>query len=250
MIKTHDSSIAAPPQVVIRDQSHPDGFRSPGWFGQHSLMGLILVLLGSGLFSMLAINLQTQGPLLQIDNQIVNNVHQAALHSAPFIIGLMIFGFYLGEHVIVAIGALLVVYFLFKRFWLELGMVLVAWGGEGGIWLLLSQFFNRPRPTFDVSVWRQMTSPGFPSGHSFSAVLCFGFLAYLLLPKIPSLSGRLMVIAAAVLIILFIGFSRIFVGDHYPTDVLAGYGLGVAWGSLVYTALEIIAKRYRHTTRV
>ena len=64
----------------------------------------------------------------------------------------MIFGFYLGEHVIVAIGAVLVVYFLYKRFWPELAMVLIAWGGEGAIWIVLSQYFDRSRPVFDVSV--------------------------------------------------------------------------------------------------
>ena len=155
----------------------------------------------------------------------------------------MIFGFYLGEHAIVAIGAVLVVYFLYKRFWPELAMVLIAWGGEGAIWVVLSQYFNRPRPTFDISVWRQMTSPGFPSGHSFSAVLCFGLLAYLLAPKMPSRFWKAAVIVAAVLIILFIGFSRIFVGDHYLTDVLAGYGLGIAWAGLVYTSIELISRK-------
>jgi undecaprenyl-diphosphatase len=90
-----------------------------------------------------------------------------------------------------------------------------------------------------------MTSPGFPSGHSFSAVLCFGLLAYLLAPKMPSRFWKAAVIVAAVLIILFIGFSRIFVGDHYLTDVLAGYGLGIAWAGLVYTSVELISRKRR-----
>jgi undecaprenyl-diphosphatase len=38
----------------------------------------------------------------------------------------------------------------------------------------------------------------------------------------------------------FIGFSRVFTGDHYLTDVLAGYALGLAWGGLVYTTMELI----------
>ena len=90
-----------------------------------------------------------------------------------------------------------------------------------------------------------MTAPGFPSGHSFSAVLCFGLLAYLIVPKMHTRTWKIVVIVAAVGIILFIGFSRIFVGDHYPSDVLAGYGLGIAWGGLVYTTIELIAKSYK-----
>jgi undecaprenyl-diphosphatase len=53
------------------------------------------------------------------------------------------------------------------------------------------------------------------------------------------------VIVAALLIILFIGFSRVFVGDHYPTDILAGYALGIAWAGLVYTTVELMALRRR-----
>jgi undecaprenyl-diphosphatase len=44
-----------------------------------------------------------------------------------------------------------------------------------------------------------------------------------------------------VLVILFIGYSRIFVGDHYPTDVLAGYALGIAWSGFVYTLVELMS---------
>jgi len=122
-------------------------------------------------------------------------------------------------------------------------MVLIAWGGEAGLWIVLSQYFDRARPLFDVSVWHKMTSPGFPSGHSFSAVLCFGLLAYLLVPKMSSPFWKAAGIVAAVSIILYIGFSRIFVGDHYLTDVLAGYGLGLAWAGLVYTSIELISRR-------
>ena len=155
----------------------------------------------------------------------------------------MIFGFYLGEHVIVAIGALLAVYFLFRRFWPEFWMVGIAWTGEGGIWLFLSQYYGRPRPIFDVAVWHQMTSPGFPSGHSISAVMCYGLIAYLLVPKIRSHAWKAACIFSMLLIILFIGYSRILVGDHYLSDVLAGYTLGLAWTGLVFTSIELIYKK-------
>ena len=49
-------------------------------------------------------------------------------------------------------------------------------------------------------------------------------------------------ILAAGLIILYIGFSRLFVGDHYLTDVLAGYALGVAWSGLAFTLVELVFK--------
>ena len=121
-------------------------------------------------------------------------------------------------------------------------MVVIAWAGEGAIWLALSNYFSRPRPIFETPVWHQMTAPSFPSGHSISAVMCYGLVAYLLAPRIPTRFWKAAVIILAALIILYVGFSRVFIGDHYLTDVLAGYALGVAWAGLVYTSIEWIAR--------
>jgi len=226
--------------------THPsDGLRAPGLLGRSPLIGWVMVLLGSIIFIFLAISLQTHSPILQIDTQIDNSLHAIALQSPPLIVDIMIAGFYVGEQVIVAIGALLVVYFLVKRYWSELFMILIAWGGEGGIWLVLAQYFNRTRPHFQTPVWHLMTAPGFPSGHSFAAVMCYGLLAYMIVPKLHSRGWKIAVIVTAILIMLYVGFSRVFIGDHYPTDVLSGYALGIAWSGLVYTSVEIIAQRHQ-----
>jgi membrane-associated phospholipid phosphatase len=214
--------------------------RTPGILARWPMIGVLLVLLGGIAFGAIAISLQTNSPLMQVDGPVASAIHALALSSAPVVCGAMIFGFYLGEHGIVLIGVVLLLYFVYKRFWPELCMVVLAWAGEGSIWLVLSGLFNRPRPVFDVPVWRQMTSPGFPSGHSISAVMCFGLLTYLLVPLLPSRAWKVGVIVAAVLVILYIGFSRIFVGDHYLTDVLAGYALGVAWSGAAYTLIELV----------
>jgi membrane-associated phospholipid phosphatase len=206
----------------------------------------MMVLLGGGLFGVLAAAVQSHNPqLLQFDTQFVDNLHAVALHSAPLIVGLAIFGYYAGEEIIVAIGVVLVLYFLYKRYWTELWMVLIAWGGEAGLWLLISNYFNRPRPVFANPVWHQMTAPSFPSGHVFGAVLCYGLLAYLIIPKMSTRFWKGVVVAIALLIILYVGWARLFVGDHYPSDILAGYGLGTAWGGLVYTLVESVSRSIR-----
>ena len=138
--------------------------RTPELLAQLPVIGLLMVLLGGGLFCALAISLQTQSPLLQTDMQIATDLHVIALHSSPLIVGIMIFGFYAGQYVIIAIGAVLVVYYLHKRFWTEFSMVAIGWGGEAVLWPVISDYFNRPRPSFAVEVWHQMTAPSFPSG--------------------------------------------------------------------------------------
>jgi membrane-associated phospholipid phosphatase len=110
----------------------------------------------------------------------------------------------------------------------------------------LSRSTLTARGLSEVPVWHQMTASGFPSGHSISAVMCFGLLAYLLVPKLSSRFGKVAISVMAGLIILYIGVSRLFVGDHYLSDVLAGYARGIAWSGLVYTMIEWITKKMRN----
>ncbi len=201
-------------------------------------MGLFMVLFGLGAFGLFAINLQTNGPLISYDLVVAEALHRVALASPAWVRSLMISGYYLGQHVIVAIGLLLALYFLYRRFWSELAMVVIAWAGEGALWMVLANHFDRSRPAFDVAVWHSMTAPGFPSGHAISAIMCYGLLAYLIAPQARSHRGKAAIIALALLVILLIGFSRLFIGDHYLTDVLAGLALGIAWSGLVYTGIE------------
>jgi undecaprenyl-diphosphatase len=58
------------------------------------------------------------------------------------------------------------------------------------------------------------------------------------MPRLKTRAARLLVAALAALLVVFIGFSRVFVGDHYLTDVLAGAAVGIAWGSLVLALTE------------
>jgi undecaprenyl-diphosphatase len=129
-------------------------------------------------------------------------------------------------------------------------MVLVGLLGEGAIWYFLTNYFNRPRPIFAVPVWHQMTYPTYPSGHSFGAVVLFGLLVYLIAAKTSSRFWKWVVVALGLLITLYIGFSRMFVGDHYTTDILAGYALGIAWAGFAYTMVELTALRNRQHKQV
>ena len=240
----HTLAVPLPEKKLDR---HPHThLHTPGLLARWPLIGVMLVLLGGLLFGALALNLETHGPLLPVDVRVANDLHAIALQSSPAMRGVMIFGFYLGEQVIVVIGVILALYFLYKRFWPGLAMVVIAWAAEGAIWLVLSQYYHRARPVFDVPIWHQMTEPGFPSGHTIAAVMCFGLLAYLIVPKMPSRFWQAVVIVTAGLVILYIGYSRMFVGDHYLTDVLAGYGLGVALCGSVYTLVEVIARKLEH----
>jgi undecaprenyl-diphosphatase len=122
-------------------------------------------------------------------------------------------------------------------------MVVVGFLGEEALFESLSRLFHRHRPVFNPPVWEVLPGPGFPSGHTASAIVCYGLLAYLFLPKITNRFWKVVVAIIIALIIIYIGVSRVFVLDHYLSDVLAGYGMGLAWAALAYTTIEKIFQR-------
>ncbi len=217
------------------------GLRAPGWLARWPIIGFAMVLIGSIAFGAIAFNVTTHGPLLQWDVPLYKQLHSEAVKEPPRIIELLTFGFFVGKELLQVIVVILSVYFLYKRFWPELAMLLIGSGGGAIIWYYLIRIFNRPRPTGQIGI--SVSDPSFPSGHTISAVLCYGFLAYLLVPKMPSLFWKWVVVLVALLTMAYIGYSRIFEGGHYLSDVLAGYAIGLAWAGLVYTLIERIFLR-------
>jgi membrane-associated phospholipid phosphatase len=244
MLKTRERSrvtSAAPPY-----KHRFSDLRTPGLLARSPAIGLMLFVLGALAFGVITVNVQNpNSALVRSDVQITNQLHALALTSTPLILMAMIAGFYMGEQMLVVIGVLSALYFLFKRYWREFWMVIIAWAGEGAMWWGLSGYFNRSRPHFAVEAWHLMTAPSYPSGHVFASVLVFGLLAYVIAPRMATGFGKILVIATAVAIPLYIGFARVYIGDHYPSDVYGGIALGVAWGALVYTVIERLSYRRR-----
>ena len=211
-------------------------FRSPGWFGKRPEVGITMFVLGSLVFGVLAYNVSIEGPLLRWDGMVAEQMHAAAVRGSTGMIEFMDWGFFAGKRMIIIISAVLCIYFLYKRYWRELVSLAVGVGGAGSLWFVLSRYFERVRPSTQMGTI--VTDPSFPSGHSATALVCYGMLAYMLLPHIKSRAGKWAVVLGAALIVFYIAFSRLFLNAHYLTDVIAGLALGLAWGGLVFTLIE------------
>jgi membrane-associated phospholipid phosphatase len=223
------------------DQKAYRDLRAPGWLAKWPVIGVMMFLVGSLMFGAFAYNVWTKGPLLQWDVPLSREFHNEAVKEPPRIIELLIFGFFVGKELVQVFTIILGLYFLHKRFWRELAMLIVGLGGGAIIWYFLIGIFNRHRPEAQIGI--VVTDPSFPSGHVITAILFYGLLAYFLVPKMPSLFWKWVLVIATILTILYIGFSRLFLGGHYLTDILAGYSLGIAWAGLVYTLIERISMR-------
>ena len=229
----------AAPQIQTRQNSRFIGLdlRSPELLRRRPVIGLILFLFGSLVFSALTYNLFANGPLLALDRRIAFTLPAIGLKSPPYVKSIMDGGFYLGKDIVIALDAILGLFYLYKRYWQELVMVTVGLWGSTLVFVTLSHLIGRVRPP--TQIWIVVNIPGFPSGHAIAVVVFYGLLAYILAPKMPTTFLKWVVIATALFIILFVGFSRVFTAGHYMTDILAGYAVGIAWDGAVFTGIEI-----------
>jgi undecaprenyl-diphosphatase len=140
--------------------------------------------------------------------------------------------FYGGPIVLVPLALLAAGVFLLKGWTRGALLVAVTLAGAGLLSWLLKFSFARVRPGSFFN-YPLPGSPSFPSGHALFAASVFGGLAALLTARIRSRLLRVAVWIVALSLILLVGISRIYLGVHYPSDVVAGYAIGLVWVTAV-----------------
>lgn len=111
--------------------------------------------------------------------------------------------------------------------------------------VVLKTLFVRPRPDV-VPHLRDVTSTSFPSGHAMESAIIYLTLGAMLMQLAERRITKIYCIGMAVFVTLVVGISRVYLGVHYPTDVVAGWMFGFFWASLCW----IIAKRFERETGV
>ena len=135
-----------------------------------------------------------------------------------------------------------------RRQWILLGGWLTAFVGGGLLDEVLKLVIRRPRPPY-AAAFLQHYSWSFPSGHAMGSLIGYGMLAYVLgVLWIHRRSAQISVVLGAALLIVAIGFSRLYLGVHYFSDVVGGYAAGLLWLSACISGLEV-ARRWRAGAR-
>ena len=159
-------------------------------------------------------------------------------HREPWLTAVMRVVTQLGSawFVILLLVALTVALALRHRPWAELVVVPISSIGAATMVTFIKLGIGRPRPTVGEIV---ATANGFsfPSGHSAQAVACYGALAWLVAHVTVTRRATLLAWAGAVTIALLIGFSRLYLGVHWFSDVVGGFVLGAAWLSVTLSAV-------------
>ncbi len=149
----------------------------------------------------------------------------------------------LGSYTIVTVITLAVTGFLlFDRKRGTALLVLTAVGGGTLLNNLLKYMFDRPRPDLVAHVVDVQTT-SFPSGHAMLAATVYLTLGVLLASTQRRRSVRIYILALAVAITILVGVSRVYLGVHWPTDVMAGWCAGAAWATICWEMARRLQRR-------
>ena len=149
----------------------------------------------------------------------------------------------LGAPVLVGIVVITALAYARVRDWRRSGALVLATASGAGLNMLLKHVFHRGRPEY-AAEFIAHNSWSFPSGHSMDSIVGYGMLLFLLLHEGRTQSWRRLLLTGGIVLVFLIGVSRVYLGVHYLTDVVAGWLAGGAWLFVCLTAYRF-AERQR-----
>ena len=206
------------------------------------LLGLATAILTLIFFGWLA-DEALEGETRHFDEATRMAVHELA---TPMLTTIMRGLSFVGSTLALSIGTIVaVVSFAMRKWGREAKLFAITMAGAGLLNVTLKLTFKRPRPVpfFDLS---PPETYSFPSGHSLTSAVFFGALAAILTARLKSRNMRMMIWIVCTAMFLSIGFSRIYLGVHHTTDVIAGFAAALIWILVVrFVELQLARRRRR-----
>ena len=211
-------------------------------FGIFLVSGTAIAVVFTWAFSALAEHVR-KGSTQPFDDAIMRWV---GAHQTAWLESVMLEITALGTGTVVGMIVLIAGLFLWLNHHRHSAVLLIV-ATLGGMVLdnLLKIGFNRPRP--QIFEWgTHAVSSSFPSGHAMSSVIVYGTVAYLAARLQRNVHARVLTFVIATIIIVMISTSRVYLGVHYPSDILAGFLIGTAWAGFCMAVLEAAQLYAKH----
>lgn len=186
---------------------------------------LILCFISFLIFIWLLNGIETKR-LMFFDNEFINLFY---LHRTPVLTNIMVVFSFLGKEIPITIGTILVIIAFIKKYRKEAITFVLITGLIPIISSILKTIIQRPRPPLYFHPQLTQLDYSFPSGHAMGSLVFYITLSYFIYNFTKNKRLRSISFVISTLLIIFIGISRVYLGVHYPTDVLAGYLAGVFW---------------------
>jgi len=198
------------------------------------VVAAVLLVAAASLFAFLAEDVTSGARLTVVDAEIASWLHR---HATPPLVTAMLLWTQL--HSTVAVGAYAAIATLVlavERSWRRATLVVVAVGGGLALNALMKLAFHRARPSFDDPLLTLATY-SFPSGHVGGSTIFYGLAVVAVFARTTSPLWRVLALVAALLAVALVAFSRMLLGAHYLSDVLAALVEGIAWLAISVGAL-------------
>ena len=225
----------AQPIAFVRARLSPSGY-----LGLHLTLGALILIGASWLFGGIAEDVVTGDPLTVVDARVASwfHAHATPMFTPPMLLITNLHGT-LG---ITLLSVALAIALAWRRAWdWLLALVLVMPGGML-LNVLTKHAFGRARPSF-ADPLLALSTYSFPSGHVAAATLLYGLLAAILVTRMEDWRLRVPVALLALLIVALVALSRLYLGAHYLSDVLAALAESTAWLALCLTAVDTLRRR-------
>ena len=240
--------LASSPRFAAIRAKHPRAwafvaarFARGGYLGLHLTIGFTISVLALWLFAGVTEDVVQRESITAVDLRLATFLRA---HATPVgdRIGLGV-SFVGSPTVMAVLGVGVAAVLAYKRWGVSLSGWIAAFVGGGGLDWALKRIVHRERP-LGAKDFLYGTSFSFPSGHAMGSLIGYGMLAYLLIAFWPPARRHRRVVAiAAAVTVLLIGLSRLYLGVHFLSDVIAGFAAGSVWLAVCITGVDIALRQ-------
>ena len=218
-----------------------------GYLGLHLTVGALVLIGACWLFGGITEDVLHGDPLTLVDAQVADFFNE---HATPWLTQTMFAISFIGSGLFLTpVATAVAIYLIWGRSWYWLlALVLIVPGGAL-LNVIAKHLIHRQRPVFENPI-ATLDTYSFPSGHTMDAMLFYGLMAAFAVVAVRGWKLKTLAVVGAFFIVLLVAFSRVCLGLHYLSDVLAAMAAGLAWLAFCLTAVETFRRRSKARQRM